>query len=145
MHPGNALLINKSALTVASHRPHVITAAKRDIGILTARHHLLEAFRCLEEIHTERWEEEVDTLAQSTWKMKTTKNLLWETKADYIKEWRRNTLIATTSGYHNLVVRWNVGTLPQGPTNPPCTMESATYYLMDDDQTDPSVMILGSE
>ena len=130
---------------MASHSLHVITAAKWDIGILTACHHLLEAFRCLEEIRTERWEEEVDALAQSTWKMKTTKNPLWETKADYIKEWWRNTLITMTSGYHNLVVRWNVGTLPQGPTNPPCAMESATYYLMDDDQTDPSVMILGSE
>ena len=77
--------------------------------------------------------------------MRTTKDPLWETKQDYIKEWRRNTLIMTTSGYHNLVVRWNVGTLPQGPTNLPCAMENATYYLTDDEQTDPSVMVLGSE
>ena len=130
---------------MASHRLHVITVAKQDIGILTVHHHLLEAFRRLEEIRTERWEEEVDALTQSIWKMRTMKDPLWETKADYIKEWQRNTLITTTSGYHNLVVRWNVGTLPQGPTNPPRTMESATYYLMDDEQTDPSVMILGSE
>ena len=61
-------------------------------------------FGRLEEICMERWEEKVDTLAQSTWKMRTTKDPLWETKVDYIKEWWRNTLIATTSGYHNLVV-----------------------------------------
>ena len=130
---------------MASHSLHVITAAKWDIGILTACHHLLEAFGCLEEVHVEKWEEKVDALVQSTWEMRTTKDPLWETKWDYIKEWRRNTLIATTSGYHNLVVRWNVGTLPQGPTNPPHAMESMTYYLTDDEQMELSVMILGSE
>ena len=129
---------------MASHHLHVITAEKQDIGILTA-HHLLKAFPLLEEIHAERWEEEVDALVQLTWEMRTTKDPLWETKREYVKEWWRNTLITMTSGYHNLVVRWNVGTLPQGPTNPPCAMESATYYLTDDDQMDPSVMILGSE
>ena len=72
--------------------------------ILTARHHLLEVFGRLEEIRAERWEEKVDALTQSTWKMRTTKDLLWETKVDYIKEWWRNTLIATTSSYHNLVI-----------------------------------------
>ena len=77
--------------------------------------------------------------------MRTTKDPLWEAKWDYIKEWQRNTLIMTTSGYHNLVVRWNIGTLPQGPTNPPRTMESVTYYLMNDEQTELLVMILGSE
>ena len=130
---------------MASHRLHVITVAKWDIGILTAHHHLLEVFGRLEEIRAERWEEKVDTLVQLTWEMRTTKDLLWETKQDYIKEWRRNTLIATTSGYHNLVIQWNMGTLPQGPTNPPRAMEDATYYLTDNEQTDPSVMILGSE
>ena len=102
-------------------------------------------FQRLEEIHAERWEEEVDTLARLTWEMRTTKDPLWETKQEYIKEWQRNVLIATTSRYHNLVVRWNVGTLPQGPTNLPYAMDSATYYLTDDEQTDPSVIVLGSE
>ena len=81
---------------------------------------------------------------QLIWKMKMM-DPLWETKREYIKEWQRNTLIVTTSGYHNLVVRWNVGTLPQGPTNRPRAMQGTTYYLMDDEQTDPSVMVLGSE
>ena len=34
---------------------------------------------------------------QSTWKTRTM-DLLWETKREYVKEWHRNTLIATTSG-----------------------------------------------
>ena len=128
---------------MASHHHHVITVADQGIGQLTVRYHA-EAFPLLEEIHAERWEEEVDELVQLIWKMKMM-DPLWETKREYIKEWQRNTLIATTSGYHNLVVQWNVGTLPQGPTNPPHAMEGTTYYLMDDEQTDPSVMVLGSE
>ena len=128
---------------VASRHLHVTIAAKRDIGILTA-HHPLAAFPRLEEIHTEMWEEKVDALMQLTWKVRT-EDPLWETKQEYIKEWQRSTLIMTTSGYHNLVIRWNIDTLPQGPTNPPCTMERVTYYLTDDEQTEPSVMILGSE
>ena len=130
---------------MASRDLHVTIVEKWDIGILTARHHPLEVFQRLGEICMEKWEEEVDALTQLTWKMKTTKDLLWETKWEYVKEWQRNMLITMTSGYHNLVIRWNVGTLPQGPTNPPCAMESAMYYLMDDKQMDPSVIILGSE
>ena len=137
--------IVRSTHLVASHDLYVITVEKWDITCLTACHHLLEVFQCLEEIHAERWEEEVDALVQSTWREKTTKDLLWETKQEYIQEWRRNIQITTTSGYHNLVVRWNMSTLPQGPTNPPHVMERTTYYLMDDKQTDPSVMVLGSE
>ena len=143
MHLENGRPTVRNAHTVASRRPHVITAAKQDIGILIAHH--LEAFPCLEEIHAERWEEEVDALMWLTWETRMTKDPLWETKWEYVKEWWRNTLIATTSRYHNLVVQWNVGTLPQGPTNPPHAMECMTYYLMDDEQTDPSVMVLGSE
>ena len=77
--------------------------------------------------------------------METMKDPLWETKREYVKEWQRNTLIATTSGYHNLVVHWNMGTLPQGTTNPPHTMERTMYYLIDNEQMDPSVIVLGSE
>ena len=68
-----------------------------------------------------------------------------ETKREYVEEWQRNTLIATTSSYHNLVIRWNMGTLPQGATNPPRAMEHTMYYLMDDEQTDLSIIVLGSE
>ena len=89
---------------MASHCLHVITAAKRDIGILTAHRHLLEAFGRLEETCVERWEEKVDALTQLTWEMRMTKDPLWETKREYVKEWQRNVLITTTSGYHNLVV-----------------------------------------
>ena len=86
-------------------------------------------------MRAERWVEETDALTQSTWKMRTTEDPLWETKWDYIVEWQRNTLVMTTSGYHNLVVHWNVGTLPHGLTNPPRTMECTMYYLTDDDDT----------
>ena len=85
MHPESGQLTARSAHTVASHHPHVITVAKQDIGILIA-HHLLAAFLCLEEIHAEIWEEEVDALVQSTWETRT-KDLLWKTKREYIKEW----------------------------------------------------------
>ena len=128
MHLESVLPITRNAHIVASHHHHVITAAKQSIGILTA-HHLIEVFPCLKEIHAERWVKEVDELTQLTWKMKTMKDPLWETKREYIREWQRNTLITTASGYHNLVIRWNVGTLPQGPTNLPCAMEHATCYL----------------
>ena len=134
----------RSTHIVASCHLHVISAAKQGIGSLTA-HHPLAAFPRLEEICAEMWEEEVDALVQSTWKTKTMKDPLWETKREYIEEWRRNTLIMTTSSYHNLVIRWNMGTLLQGPTNPPRVMESATYYLTDDEQMDLSVMVLGLE
>ena len=50
---------------MASQYYLVGTAEKQGIENLTA-HHPVEAFPCLEEIHTERWEEEVNTLAQST-------------------------------------------------------------------------------
>ena len=47
---------------MASQYYLVGTAEKQGIENLTA-HHPVEAFPCLEEIHTERWEEEVNTLA----------------------------------------------------------------------------------
>ena len=62
MHLENGRPTVRNAHTVASCCPNVITVAKQDIGILIACHHLLEVFPCLEEICTERWEEEVDTL-----------------------------------------------------------------------------------
>ena len=117
---------------------------KQGIGILTVCHHV-EAFPCLKEIRAERWVEETNALVQSTWKTRTMEDLLWETKWDYIVEWQRNTLVTTTSRYHNLVIHWNMGTLSHGPTNPPCTMECMMYYLTDNKQTDLSVMVLGSE
>ena len=89
--------------------------------------------------------EEVDELVLQTWRMKTSKNPRWNTTMDYIKDWRRGVLLATTSGYHNLVLRWNTRTLPQGAKDQPREMESATYRLTDDKATDPSVMILVSE
>ena len=141
---GSKMLPARKGCMMASHCHLVITAGKQGIGILTA-HHLIEAFLRLEEIHTERWEEEVDVLVLLTWKMRMTKDLLWETKREYVEEWQRNTLIATTSSYHNLVIRWNMGTLPQGATNLPRAMEHTMYYLMDDEQTDLSIIVLGSE
>ena len=64
---------------------------------------------------------------------------------DYIKDWRRGVLLATTSGYHNLVLQWNVRTLPQGARDQPREMESAMYCLTDNEATDPSVMLLPSK
>ena len=74
----------------------------------------------------------------------TTKNPNWGETSDYIEDWRRGVLIATTVGYHNLVIRWNPQTLPW-PEDPLHTMEDATYRLTDDDSTDPSVVLLRSE
>ena len=88
---------------MASHPHLIITVESQDIGIMTAYLHE-EVFPRLEKICTEYWEEEVDALVQSTLKIKTTKNPLWETKRDYVKEWQRGVLLATTTGYHNLVI-----------------------------------------
>ena len=75
----------RSTHIVASCHLHVITAEKQGIGNLTV-HQILAAFPCLEEIHAEVWEEEVDALVQSTLKTRT-KDPLWETKQEYVKEW----------------------------------------------------------
>ena len=111
---------------------------------IVAHHPNLEAFGRLEEIRVVRWEEEVGELAKWTWKRMTTKNPNWGETSDYIEDWRRGVLIATTVGYHNLVIRWNPRTLPR-PENPLRTMEDATYRLTDDNSTDLSVMLLRSE
>ena len=145
MHLISGMPTTKNECMMASPLLHyVIFADAQGIGMLTAPHNA-EAFPHLEEIHAEKWQEKIDTLTLSIWRMKTMKNSLWETKQEYIEEWQRQTLITTTSRYHNLVVCWNVGTLPQGPTNPPCMMEHATYYLTDNKQMDPSVVLLESE
>ena len=49
----------------------------------------------------------------STWRMKTVKNPRWGTTQDHIEDWRRGVLMATTIGYHNLVLHWNTQTLPR--------------------------------
>ena len=64
---------------------------------------------------------------------------------DYIEDWRRGVLMATTVGYHNLVIRWNVRTLPREGEDHARAMESATYRLTDDEATDPSVILMESE
>ena len=74
----------------------------------------------------------------------TTKNPNWGETSDYIEDWRRGVLIATTVGYHNLIIRWNPRTLPR-PKDPLRTMEDATYRLTDDSSTNPSVVLLQSE
>ena len=116
-------------------------------GILhrtVAHHPNLEAFGRLEEIRVVKWEEEVGELTKWTWKRMTTKNPNWGETSDYIEDWRRGVLIATTVGYHNLVIRWNPRTLPR-PEDPLRTMEGATYRLTDDSSTDLSVVLLPSE
>ena len=111
---------------------------------IVAHHPNLEAFGRLEEIRVARWEEEVGELAKWTWKRMTTKNPNWGETLDFIEDWRRGVLIATTVGYHNLAIRWNPRTLPR-PENPLCTMEDATYRLTHDDSTDLLVVLLQSE
>ncbi|ETW77052.1 hypothetical protein HETIRDRAFT_454461 [Heterobasidion irregulare TC 32-1] len=81
--------------------------------------------------------------ARLIWKEKTT-HPLWETKREYIEEWRQRMFLATTSGYHNLVLRWNVLTLPH-PDDPKQTMGNALCYLTDDGETEVSVILLESE
>ena len=91
----------------------IITASiaeDQDIMKLTAVPHA-EVFNRLAEIHESRYVEEVDELVLQTWRMKTSKNPHWNTTMDYIENWRRGVLLATTSGYHNLMLRWNTRTL----------------------------------
>ena len=102
-------------------------------------------FNWLVEIYEDRYKEEVDELVLQTWRMKMSKNPYWSTMRDYIEDWRRGVLLATTSGYHNLVLRWNIRTLPQGARDQPREMESATYHLMDDKAMDLFVILLPSE
>ena len=105
MHLGSrAMPFTRNTYMMASHPYLIITMESWDIGIMTAHLHE-EAFPHLEEIYAERWEEEVDALIQSTWKIKMNKNPLWETKWEYIKEWQRGILVMTTSEYHNLVIQ----------------------------------------
>ena len=130
----------------ASPLTRVTPAGNPGISCRTVAHHHpdLEAFGRLEGIRVARWEEEVGELAKWTWKRMTTKNPNWGETSDYIEDWRRGVLIATTVGYHNLVIRWNPRTLPR-PEDPLRTMEDATYRLTDDSSTDPSVVLLQSE
>ena len=76
--------------------------------------------------------------------MKTRQDPLWETKWKYIEKWQRGVLITTTSRYHNLVIHWNVWTLLQ-VEDPIEAIKDTTYHLMDDEVTDPSVVLLTSE
>ncbi|ETW85248.1 hypothetical protein HETIRDRAFT_448412 [Heterobasidion irregulare TC 32-1] len=94
----------------------------------------------LNHFHTQPAGEET---AQLIWKEKTT-HPLWETKREYIEEWRQRMFIATTSGYHNLVLRWNVRTLPH-PDNPRRTISDASCRLTDDKGMEASVILLASE
>ena len=122
----------------------VSTAEIQGMEFLIALNHV-EAFNRLAEIRESQYVEEVDELVLQIWRMKTNKNPRWNTTTDYIEDWRMGVLITTTSGYHNLVLRWNTRTLLKGAKDQARQMESATYRLMDDEATDPSVMILVSE
>ena len=102
-------------------------------------------FSQLAEIRAGRYKEEVDELVLQTWRMKMSKNPHWSMTRDYIEDWRRGVLLATTSKYHNLVLRWNIRTPPQGARDQPREMESATYCLMDNKTTDLFVILLPSE
>ena len=82
----------------------VLTAENQDITWLTVVSHV-EVFGRLAEIGARQWQEEVGELALQTWRMKTTKNPHWDMMRDYIEDWRRGVLLATTIGYHNLVLR----------------------------------------
>ena len=96
------------------------------------------------EIGASWWAEKVEELVLQTWRVKMNKNSHWDIIRD-IKDWRRGVLLATTSGYHNLVLWWNVRTLLQEAGDLSRAMEIATYHLMDDKATDLSVMLLTSE
>ena len=92
---------------IASH-PHLVSFVESWTIRVLIVYSNERAFQCLKEIHTDQWVEQVDKLAQSTWRTKTNENLLWQTKREYIKKWQRGVLIMTTTRYQNLVVRWNV-------------------------------------
>ena len=111
---------------------------------LIALNHV-EAFNRLAEIRESQYVEEVDKLVLQTWRMKTSKNPRWNATTHYIEDWRRGVLLTTTSGYHNLVLRWNVRTLPQRARDQPREMESTMYRLMDNKAMDLSMMLLPSE
>lgn len=126
---------------MASPLPIVLIVDEKGIGRITAALPV-EVFPCLEEIGASRWAEEVEELVLQTWRMKTIKNPRWETMRDFIEDWRRGVLMATTTGYHNLVIWWNMRTLPQGAEDQARAMENATYRLTDDEATDLSVILL---
>ncbi|ETW84847.1 hypothetical protein HETIRDRAFT_450191 [Heterobasidion irregulare TC 32-1] len=96
-----------------------------------------------EETRRDAWVRQGEETAWLIWKEKTT-HPLWETKREYIEEWRQRMFLAMTSGYHNLVLRWNVFTLPH-PDDPKQTMGNALCYLTDDRETEASVILLESE
>ncbi|ETW82515.1 hypothetical protein HETIRDRAFT_450360 [Heterobasidion irregulare TC 32-1] len=89
------------------------------------------------------YDKEGEETARLIWREKTT-HPLWETKREYIEEWRQRMSLAMTSGYHNLVLQWNVLTLPH-PDDPKTTMGNALCYLTDDRETEASVILLESE
>ncbi|ETW76440.1 hypothetical protein HETIRDRAFT_105921 [Heterobasidion irregulare TC 32-1] len=109
----------------------------------TRKHNAEKAFAQFEETRRDAWVRQGEETAQSIWREKTT-HPLWETKQEYIKEWRRRMLIAMTSRYHNLVLRWNIRTLPH-PDNPKRTISDASCRLTDDGETEASVILLESE
>ncbi|ETW82665.1 hypothetical protein HETIRDRAFT_108895 [Heterobasidion irregulare TC 32-1] len=109
----------------------------------TRKRNAEKAFAQFEETRKDAWVRQGEETARLIWREKTT-HPLWETKREYIKEWRQRTFTATTSGYHNLVLRWNVLTLPH-PDDPRRTMGSALCYLTDDGETEASVILLESE
>ncbi|ETW86446.1 hypothetical protein HETIRDRAFT_98969 [Heterobasidion irregulare TC 32-1] len=103
----------------------------------------LEAFAQFEETRRDTWVRQGEETARLIWKEKTT-HPLWETKREYIEEWRWRMLITTTSGYHNLVLRWNIHTLPH-PDDPKRTISNASCRLTDDREMEASVILLESE
>ncbi|ETW78280.1 hypothetical protein HETIRDRAFT_107862 [Heterobasidion irregulare TC 32-1] len=115
----------KNGNMMASLQAPVTIAEKQDTGILTARHDA-EAFNRLEETRRDAWVRQGEEAARLIWKEKTT-HPLWE-----------------TNGYHNLVLQWNVLTLPH-PDDPERTMGNALCYLTDDGETEASVILLESE
>ncbi|ETW78211.1 hypothetical protein HETIRDRAFT_454229 [Heterobasidion irregulare TC 32-1] len=99
-----------------------------------------QAFYQFEETQRDTWVRQGEETAQLIWKEKMT-HLLWETKREYIEGWGRRTFFAMTSGYHNLVLWWNVHTLPH-PYNPRQTISDTSCRLMDDREMEASVFLL---
>ncbi|ETW77138.1 hypothetical protein HETIRDRAFT_454516 [Heterobasidion irregulare TC 32-1] len=108
------------------------------------RFHTQPAFRYNSTNAPHRMNNQVgEETARLIWKEKTT-HPLWETKREYIEEWRWRILIAMTSGYHNLVLRWNICTLPH-PDDPKRTISNTPCRLTDDGEMEASVILLELE
>ncbi|ETW74706.1 hypothetical protein HETIRDRAFT_456262 [Heterobasidion irregulare TC 32-1] len=95
----------KAILTVMITFCRALTAVYTDTIITNIKrpHKPVEAFNQFEETRRDAWVRQGEETVQLIWKEKTT-HPLWETKQEYIEEWRRRMLIAMTSGYHNLVL-----------------------------------------